>query len=84
MYRIAFMVVMDGRLLSGLYFSSDGRRYTSIDAAIRDAKKQNESVRSLEYIVVSGVDILWQRVGSRVPPNMQAREIPRAERTQAS
>lgn len=83
MYRIAFMIIRQGRLLSSVYFSSDGRKYGSLEPAIRDAEKQNAAVSSIEYVVVCGTDIIWQKPGSRVPPNMQAREVPRAERSPA-
>ncbi|MGH7243637.1 MAG: hypothetical protein ACREJD_09495 [Phycisphaerales bacterium] len=84
-YRIAFMIVQEKRLMSSLLYSPKGRTYDLVEPAIRDAEKQNALVKSLEYVVIGdgSLDILWQKAGSRVPPNMRAREIQEIERASA-
>lgn len=76
MYRLAWIMVLNGKQSGPLQFSRDGKRYGEIDVAIVDAELLNDKIATLEYCVIGSFtrEVLWCRARSRINDDAVARE----------
>lgn len=85
MYRLAWIMILNGRQSGPLHFSREGKKYSEIALAIAAAEHLNERIATLEYCVVGDFtrEVLWCQAKSRIKEEAIAIECPQAPQTRA-